>query len=776
MKINQDIVAVSFIGGNLTLLILPKLITGLLYNGLLLLVVLLWMATSYLDKRVVWLDALLFLMIGLLWSSKIADQRVTNMAPLVDKSLNVVAVVETLTTFTPSMSKVKSVQHRSTRCIRFLMTKVNGKPVRHPIPIEVAWHHLDKPIYAGQRWALSLLTRAIHSRLNEGSFDAQRFSISKHTLLRGIVKDAKILSKACNLRQSIVLNLINKINHLSQTDMIIALLFGERQEINKDKKRALLASGIAHLMAISGLHIMLIAGLGIRVSQLLQGILPVHRISTTSPLIISFVLVLAYVWLSGANPPALRAMMAFGGVILLRCKGIELGKMQLGLRLVALLILFDPLIVLSDSFWLSCLAAFSLLFLYHWLPLPASIKQLWWSPLIQLVHLQIGILSLLLPIQVWLFNGISVGGLITNLIAVPLMSLLIMPMLMVGLLLFSLQLGMAASTLYWLANGLLDSIVWFAELTTPYWYVTSSQWGYAAFIGWASIVFWRTQLWRRFPLTLLVVAMVMILPFFVKTRYSWRLDMLDVGHGLAVVISQNNSAIIYDTGQHYPTSSEAEKQIIPFLNWRHLTPELIILSHQHTDHSGGLPTLRSAYPNAKLMSSSSRLPNDFACRSGVKWRWKNLDFEVIWPPHLVDYADNDDSCVIRITDGKFSVLLTGDLEKNQELKLVAQKRVTKHTVLQVPHHGSNTSSSYAFLAGVNPMLAINSTSRYNAWRLPSKKVLSRYDQLHIPVLTTREHGQITLYFYDTHWRYATYRTQIKPRWYHDWFGALRKYG
>lgn len=772
MKVNHDIAAVFFICGNLSLLILPQLITGILFYSLLILLFLFLIMTCYFIKQSCWLCGVFFMLIGVLWSSEHAHRLQQQAIPFVDKKISVIAKAETLNIDSNSVIAPKP----SYNLIRFSISQVDGIPLSKPLPIELTWKWSDKSVYAGQCWCLCLVTRAIHSRLNEGGFNAQRFSTSKGMLLRGVVKDAVLLEDKYNFRQLIVSNLVNKISQLSHADMILALLFGERQAIPKNKKNDLLYSGIAHLMAISGLHVILVAGLIMRFTQLLQYFLPTNFISPTPPKLLGFIVALIYVWLSGMNPPALRAITIFGAYLLLRIQGTEIGKGQLCIRLMALLILYNPLIVLSDSFWLSCLAALSLLFLYYWLPLPESIKNKWWLPFIQLLHLQIGIMLLLLPIQIILFNGISLGGILTNIIAVPLMSLFVMPLLMIGLFLFIFHLDMLAQTCYFLSNGLLDIVTWSAKYTATSWFITSNQYCYVAFIGWLIIIIFRTGLWRNFFCTVFLLFILIIAPFILKERYICRVDMLDVGHGLAIVIRQDNEAIIYDTGQNYGTSSEAEKQIIPFLDWHRLKPKLIILSHQHSDHSGGIADLKRKYPNIQLMSSSSALPNNFQCRQGTKWHWKKLEFEVIWPPTLVQYADNDDSCVIRVTDGKFSLLLTGDLERKQELKLIAKKFNIQSTIMQVPHHGSNTSSSDLFLKSIKPQLAINSASRYNPWHLPAKKVLSRYSELKIPVLATREQGQIRFYFHENYWQFAPFRQKIKPRWYHDWFGALKKYG
>src|SRR5699024_6657940 len=138
--------------------------------------------------------------------------------------------------------------------------------------------------------------------------------------------------------------------------------------------------------------------------------------------------------------------------------------------------------------------------------------------------------------------------------------------------------------------------------------------------------------------------------------------------------------------------------------------------------SGGLTVLQSVYPNSWLRSASLSL-GGMPCLAGKTWQWQGLQFKVLWPLKLVEHAENKDSCVILLTDGYHRILFTGDLEKAQEYELVRLLRYElPATILQVPHHGSNTSSSSLFLRTVQPQLAISSNSRFNRWHLPADRV------------------------------------------------------
>lgn len=311
---------------------------------------------------------------------------------------------------------------------------------------------------------------------------------------------------------------------------------------------------------------------------------------------------------------------------------------------------------------------------------------------------------------------------------------------------------------------------------TGYWFGIANQFFFFSGVGWLALFSWHTAFWRSRTATFLLIMMCMFAPLLKRPPHDWRVDMLDVGHGLAVVISKGQSAILYDTGASWQNTSAAQRIILPFLIWHNLDIEGIIISHEHDDHIGGLNLIKEYFPNAWLMSSSTKLPNDYNCMYGNSLVWHGLKFSVLWPLTMNKAAFNAESCVVKVTFGEYSLLLTGDLEREQEENLVImQKNRLFSTILQMPHHGSNTSSYYAFLAHVKPEITLSSVARYNPWKLPSNKALNRYNDLKLTYYLTQESGQIAIYFYQKNWVIERMRYEIKPRWYHDWFGALPIY-
>lgn len=761
-----DLLAIMFSLGCLPLLFLPHLLSDLqwYFIATILLVLVLVVPVKFRFN----LSIIVVFSLSFLWSVAYSKQYLTHISPYIDKTLVVKAKVVNINTH----QKAAAI---SPYYLSFSIFSISGVTLSNDIPISVYWDNPATP-QSGQTWQLTLKTKVVHSYLNEGGFDSQRFSIANRRLLSAKLVDAKLLDDESNLRQFIVDLALPYIDLFDYRDILLALAFGDRSQLDESHRMVMMQTGVAHLMAISGMHILVVFTLSCFLVKIVLFFIPKRFIYFFVPIIIGWLSAVFYAWLTGLNPPTLRAILALSIWIYLRYKKNQISAWQKINRIIALLLLFDPLMILSESFWLSCYVVISLIFLFEWLPIPQEIKykKRWY--MVRLLHLQFGLTLLMLPIQFFVFQGVSAVSILTNLIAIPIISLCTFPAILFALI-FSLMdcfyvalwcWSIADKSLEWLFS----SLNWFNLL----WLKVPANFYLLSFLGWLTVVIIRTGVWRRFSITLVVIFMLLITPIFEQSHYRWRLDMLDVGHGLAIVIHDGKSAILYDTGAKWEKSSAVERVIIPFLQWHNLNVQGIIISHQHNDHVGGLDMLQRVYPKAWLMSSSSSFNNDYPCLAGHQFIWNDLTFNVLWPNKLVDYAQNEDACVVQISDGQFSVLLTGDLERNQEYQLVAKYRnQLTSTILQAPHHGSNTSSSYPFLNHVKPVKLLVSTSRYNPWKLPSTKVIKRYQDLQLNSSVTAKTGQISLFFDKQTWQLKTMRGEIKPRWYHDWFGSLPIY-
>lgn len=654
--------------------------------------------------------------------------------------------------------------------IRVVLVKVKDQI---QFPRYSAWLSVDNPeaYQLGQRWAMRLRLRPVHSLLNQRGYDTQRNALANGTPFTGKILEQTLLIDRPTWRQWVITRFETNTAQSAWAAISRALLFGLRDTIPPAISRLFQETGVAHLMAISGMHIGLVYGIGWFGLRLLQIGLPTRFAQQRVAMAGGWLLSLFYCLLSGGQPSALRAMLALSIWQITRNLGLNFTSFQVLLCCIAGLLFIDPLIILSDSLWLSALAVFALLLWYRWFPLPARFvqKKRWYG--LRLLHLQLGIMVIMLPAQVWFFHGTSLSALTSNLIAIPLVGLVVLPLALIMLLPWPTLLFTPLLTLH---DAVLKGLVELLTLHGSHW-LWLSQPLFAALISWGLLLAVRCHWWRSFPISCLALVFVLFTVQWAPNFSKWRITMLDVGHGLALVISQGSEALIYDTGNRWREGDVGERILVPWLRNQQLTPYQVILSHRHLDHTGGLTSLLKAWPKLPVRTAYS-YPGSLPCRRGVTWQWQRLTLRVLWPLSSDTPGQNNDSCVIQISDGRYSLLLTGDLEKQAEQQLIAlEKQAVASTWLQVPHHGSNTSSSALFLRNVRPEAALASVARYNPWRFPAKKVIERYQGPGYRWLETATAGQISIEVGEESYQILQMRDQISPRWYHQWFGGKPDY-
>ncbi|MBK5144790.1 DNA internalization-related competence protein ComEC/Rec2 [Budviciaceae bacterium BWR-B9] len=747
-----DLISCAVISGILPLLFLPQLPSPSTWWGVAVMTVL------CAGCRINQLRLLSIVLLSFLWSTLYAENIYRQVDGYVGRTARVQGEI---------VSAHINTQQSQTLLLR--VTQIDGHSlswIEHftlPLHFSMTDQIISQQMAAGQQWQLNLLFRAVHSRLNQGGYDQQRRAMATHQPLIGIVKSAKVIDESTDIRQKLISRVQQVITPLATRDIILALAFGERGGMQPERRSLFLQTGTAHLMAISGLHISLAALLGWVLTRGIQYFFRNRYIGLWFPVLSGWITAILYVWLSGANPPALRAFLALSFWMLLRVKGINWTPWQVWLRIITLLLIFDPLMILSDSLWVSCLAVAGLIFWFQWVPLPDWIT-LRYRMLARWLHLQLAMMILLIPVQLFMFHGISWTSFPANLVAVPVVSFVTVPAILLGLLFCWLP---SLAILFWrIADYSLSGVLYILEALQQGWVTTAGSMLLFSGLGWLLIICWRLSLWRCGLFTPWITFIAILVPFWQKPDETWRIDMLDVGHGLAMLIRQGEQAIIYDTGNRWSHGSMAEKEILPFLNWHHLSLLGIIISHQDLDHIGGLEVLQKVYPEAWLRTSV--ISSGERCQQGDSWQWGHLTFNVLWPPALTTRAYNGNSCVLRISDGKYSVLLTGDLESGQELSLVKHYGdKLSSNILQTPHHGSKSSSTISFIQAVNPQATLTSVSRYNPWRLPAESVEQRYKKSRIEWISTAKSGQASVLFYKDKYRILTFREHFMPRWYHQ---------
>lgn len=342
----MDEVAVAAITGMIPLIFLPKIPSS---TQLMMLCLTAWLLT--------WphLKSCRLLVVALLsfsWAAYQGGIQVHQISQLQGTGRQIVATLE-------------SVNLGNTRASSqfFKIETSEGKRIFPPVSFRTSWDGAGQTLMAGQRWNLTVNLRPVHSTLNEGGFDAQRWALAQHVPLTATIHTSHLVVKEGNLRQRFIHRVQHLMPQMANTPVLIALAFGDKGLIQSAERQLLQRTGIAHLVAISGLHIGIAALFGWWLARGVQFLMPVRLIDYRFPLIISGLFLLTYAWLSGGNAPAIRSALAVSLWLSLRFFRIRIHPWQAWLWIVALLLLADPMNLLSDSFWLSCFAVASLIFL-----------------------------------------------------------------------------------------------------------------------------------------------------------------------------------------------------------------------------------------------------------------------------------------------------------------------------------------------------------------------------------------------------------------------------
>jgi competence protein ComEC len=480
-----------------------------------------------------------------------------------------------------------------------------------------------------------------------------------------------------------------------------------------------------------------------------------------------------YAALAGFGLPALRAWTVLFLFTVLFLTNKNINSYRLLLIGICLFLFLWPLSIFGQSFWLS-FSAVSIIGFVFWRWPPKNKGFSFYSFLSSMVRVQICLTLMMLPIVAWQFSYVSVVSPLINLIAVPIVTLILVPLCIVAVLLMLVSIDWA-KVLFALADKMigfgLDLLRSFLQFE---WASISLQ--SIPFFVWMTIcimffLVFIPKLWLNKNILFLLVLPLLSYGF-PQQSDEWQVDILDVGQGLAVLITKNNRAIVYDVGAAYPSGfNMADSVLVPILQAKGLDSlDAVFISHGDNDHAGSLPQLTKQIPVKRLYT------NKTLCRENFRMIWQGLKVEVLWPDNPDRHNDNNGSCVIKISDQFHSVLLPGDIDKSIEKRLV-EKYSTKLDVdiLLAPHHGSNTSSSSEFIQAVNPKYVVFSQGFMNRWQFPRPKVVSRYKQHKVgatdkaaKLFSTSNSGQVTfkLQFNSSQpIKSLTFRQDTYPYWY-----------
>ena len=681
---------------------------------------------------------------------------------------------------------VASLPQRSAAGLRFRFqvdgAVLDGREVRLPQALAVGWYrgpHDDagRPqpqaeLRAGQRWRLTLRPKQPHGGLNPYGFDYELQLFEQGLRGTAYVRDApapRLLHRAAGfpverLRQRVRDAIEASVPDRRAAGVLAALSVGDQGAIDRDDWDLYRNTGIAHLVSISGLHITMFAWLAGGLIDRLWRRSRRLALCVAAPVAARWggiVCAAAYALFSGGGVPSQRTVWMLAVVTVLQTLGVRWPWPLVLLTSAVAVTVLDPWALMQAGFWLS-FAAVGLLMASSsqrkpagaaspetptgWRGWPARISTALRADLRTQVIATIG----LTPLTLVFFQQVSVVGFAANLIAIPVITLVVTPLALLGIGLVPLWAAGA-----WVVRQLDTALTALAAMPGAVWSVpVAPAWAQLAGLAGALLLVLPIP-WRARALAVPLLVPLLMPPRSPPETGRFDLAALDIGQGTAVVIRTRSHLLVFDTGPQYSQDSDAgQRVVLPYLRALGIARiDRLVLSHRDLDHVGGARSILAAMPVDDLRSSLedghpllALAAGPTRCHAGQQWEWDGVRFEVLRPDEG-DYArslkSNAMSCVVRVEGASLrglpgaSVLLTGDIEREQEAALIeAGRDKLRSDLLVVPHHGSKTSSTGAFLDAVRPRLAIFQAGYRNRFGHPAAEVLARYRERGIAVAIT----------------------------------------
>ncbi|HMN21136.1 MAG TPA: DNA internalization-related competence protein ComEC/Rec2 [Ottowia sp.] len=637
------------------------------------------------------------------------------------------------------------------------------------------------PLAVGDRWRLAARLKAPHGNLNPHGFDHELWlwgqGIGATGYVRTGARDAPPQRLAQHqghpverARQSVRDRILATAGGAGdaaaerRAGIVAALVTGDQNVIEQADWDVFRATGVAHLMSISGLHITMFAWLAAGLvgwSWRRLGLWAGRRRfnpclwlpAPSAAWVGGVLLAAAYAMFSGWGVPAQRTVLMLAGMLVLRLAGLRWPWWLNWLWACAIVLVLDPWALLQAGFWLSFVAV-GILFATDARAAERG-RQGLRAQLVLLVREQGVVTIALTPLTLILFGQASVVGFLANLVAIPWVTLAITPVALAGVLWAPLW-TLAA----WALQPLSLLLQWLAS-----WPGAQVSVAAAPLLLGAAAVAGGVLLALRWPWPLRLAGVPLLLPLVLwqparPAAGTFDLLAVDVGQGSAVLLRTASHSLLYDAGPRYgPDSDAGHRVLVPLLRALGERLDLLVLSHRDNDHTGGALPVLAAQPRADLLASIepgrelAGLPPGRSCLAGQRWDWDEVRFEVLHPAADAlagARRSNDVSCVLRVEDARgASVLLAGDIERAQERTLAAAHGAgLRSDALLVPHHGSKTSSSPLLLDAVQPRVALVQAGYRNRFGHPAPAVTARYLERGIALFDSPRCGAM-------HWRSST---------------------
>ncbi len=626
-----------------------------------------------------------------------------------------------------------------------------------PLGVKLSWHKCKSSLHIGEKWRLFVKLKRPHALRNPGSFDIEKTYFQQHICALGnvITSPNNCRLKAASgqfiiqrAREWLVNNIPQNIKNSPFFGIIVALSLGITSKISISQWQVFRATGTNHLIAISGLHIGLVAALSSILMRKLWGRLPNAALRMPTSYVqalSSLIAAIIYSLLAGLSASTQRALIMILVTTLATLTCRQLSTFRALVIALGIINLINPFTFLANGFWLSFIAVGVLI---YGMNARLNSKGAWyhWKP-------QWVVCIGMLPTIIFFFQQASLISLPSNFLAIPWISFLVVPCCLLGIALLPVS-KMLSATLLQVAIYLLQCI-WFilerlAGLSNLIWHPSFQNVYHIVLANIAAFITLLPEgMLNRFVASIWCLA-CFLMPTQALKPNQVQIVVFDVGQGLATLVRTAHHTIVYDTGAKLNANFDMGKAvIIPYLMRKGIkTIDLLTVSHGDNDHIGGAESILQAIPVRRIVTS---VPDRFSkqkalfCTDNIEWQWDGVKFKFLSPPDAQHFVGNNASCVLKVINGKQSILLTGDIEKKAEHLLIKNHRhELKSTILLAPHHGSKTSSTYQFIKAVLPKYVIFSCGYLNSYHHPHRVIVNRYEENHVSSFSTVLSGAIIM--------------------------------
>ncbi len=629
-------------------------------------------------------------------------------------------------------------------------------------------------VAAGERWRLVVRLKRPHGYANPGGFDLEAWLLERNLRATGYVRTsdrnerldafaARPRDVVQRARERVRSRIAATLAGAPHAGVVTALAIGDQRAISDRAWTVFNRTGVGHLVSVSGLHVTALAALAAwaiarvaRLSVRLTDRLPARSVGAIAGVVAAGV----YTLLAGAEVPALRTfvMLATGACALVV---LRQGSFAVAWAwALAVVLVVDPWAVLAPGFWLSYGAVAVLIYAGAGRvspPRPATWRARVAASLREGARTQWAVTVGLVPFALALFGQVSLVSPVANAVAIPVVTFAVVPFAVAGVF-------VPLDACFHVAHALLVPLM---ALLSGLAALPGAAWAQHAPAGWTLAAAAFGVLWLLAPRgvpgralgALWLAPLTLVVPEAPPEGVA-RVTVLDVGQGLAVVVRTRAHTLVYDTGPPWTETADAGSRIVaPFLRREGIAQvDALVVSHGDADHAGGAASLLASVPVVRMLSS---LPDDHRlvalraerdahverCAAGTRWTWDGVAFELLHPPpgrfDEPGVKANDLSCVVLVRAAGARVLLAGDIEARSEASLLASGRDTLSAdAIVVPHHGSRTSSTRAFVRAVDPALAIFASGYRNRFGHPRAEVVARYAARGAAIARTDHDGAI----------------------------------